>query len=98
MPTFLCCQVGVVLVELLKGTGFPTEANAGRGLRWRIRMKDLHGRGFVETSPVPLDWLDCRTWIEDARAKVQIRIQQREAALMQLKHPWPTIRAGIKTL
>ncbi len=34
----------MVLVELLKGTGFPTEANAGRGLRWRIRMKDLHGR------------------------------------------------------
>ena len=54
-----------IWVELLKGTGFPMEANVGRGLRWRTQWEgetcDLSQLKLIELSQLALR----RTWIED---------------------------------
>eukprot|EP00435_Cladocopium_sp_Y103_P061287 s679_g22.t7 len=36
----LSAQLQAIWVELLKGTGFPMEANVGRGLRWRTWIEE----------------------------------------------------------
>ena len=52
-------------MELLKGTGFPMEANVGRGLRWRTQWEG-ETCDFSQLKLIELGQLASgRTWIED---------------------------------
>ena len=63
------------MVDLVKGTGFPPEANVGRGLRWR---------------QVALSLLLCftfRTWIENEPSrKVQVSKKGHTPSELPLPH------------